>query len=37
MKVVNQFIYFGSNMSSTERNVNIHIGKVWTAIYSLVT
>ena len=24
------FIYHGSNISSTENNANIHIGKVWT-------
>ena len=29
---VDQFMYMGSNISSTERDINICIGKVWTAI-----
>ena len=32
-----QFIYLGSNISSAERNVNLHIGKAWTAIDRLST
>ena len=36
LKLVDQFIYFGSHISSTERNVNIDIGKVWTAINRLL-
>ena len=31
------FIYRGSNITSTESDVNIHIGKVWTAIDSFLT
>ena len=31
MKVVDQFTYVGSNISSTERNVNNRIGKAWIA------
>ena len=27
LKLVDQFIYIGSNISSTENDVNIHIGK----------
>ena len=29
-KLVDQFTYLGSNISSTENNVNICIGKAWT-------
>ena len=29
--LVDQFIYVGSNISSTEGDVNIYIGKAWTA------
>ena len=36
-KLVDQFIYVGSNISSTERDVNIHIGKVWNVIDRLMT
>ena len=32
LKLVDQFIYRGNNISSIESDVNIHIGKVWTAI-----
>ena len=32
-----QFIYFGSNMSSIESNVNIYIEKPWTVIDRLMT
>ena len=35
LKLVDQFIYLGSNIPSTESNVNISIGKVWTAIDKL--
>ena len=37
LKFVDQFVYFGSNISSTENDVNIHIDKTWTAIESLST
>ena len=30
LKLVDQFIYFGSNISSTESDVNRHISKVYT-------
>ena len=32
LKLVDQFTYLGSNISSTESDVNIRIGKAWTAI-----
>ena len=32
MKIIDQFIYVGSNISSTESDVDIHIGKAWTTI-----
>ena len=32
IELVDQFIYFGSNISSTESHVNIRIGIAWTAI-----
>ena len=32
LKLVDQFMYLNSNISSTESDVIIHIGKVWTAI-----
>ena len=35
MKLVDQFTYFSSNISSTESNVNICKGKLWTAIDKL--
>ena len=31
-KLINQFIYLGSNISSNESIVNICIGKAWTII-----
>ena len=31
-KFVDQFIYRGNHISSTESNINIHIGKAWIAI-----
>ena len=31
LKSVDQFTYLSSNMSSTETDINIHIGKAWTA------
>ena len=37
LKLVDQFIYLGSNISSTENDVNICIGRVWTAIDRLTT
>ena len=33
MKLVDQFVYLGSNISSTEIDVNIHLSKTWTAIH----
>ena len=30
--MVDQFIFIGSNISSTERSVNIHKAKTWTAM-----
>ena len=32
LKLEDQFIYFGSNISSTKSYVNVHIGKVWNTI-----
>ena len=32
LQLVHQFIYLGSNISSTESDVNIYIGKAWPAI-----
>ena len=32
LKVVNEFVYLSSNISSTESNINICLGNVWTAI-----
>ena len=32
LKLVDQFIFFGSNISSTESAVNKGIGKTWTVI-----
>ena len=37
MKLVDQFTHLGSNISTTEHNVNISIGKAWTAIGRLIT
>ena len=37
MKLVDLFIYLRSNISSTERDVNIHIGKAWITIERLST
>ena len=36
LKLVDQFIYLSSNISSTESNVNIFIGKTRTAIDRLL-
>ena len=36
-KSVDQFIYLGSNISSTESNINIRVRKTWTAIDKLST
>ena len=36
-QLLDKFIYLGSSISSTESDVNIHIGKVWTAINRLLT
>ena len=35
LRLVNEFTYFGSNISSTESNVNIRLAKVWAAINRL--
>ena len=35
LKLLDQFTNFGSNISSTESDVNIRIGKAWTAIERL--
>ena len=32
LKLIDQFTYLGSNISSTERDVNICIEKLWTVI-----
>ena len=37
LKLVDPFIYLGSNISSTKSDVNNHIGKAWTAIDRLST
>ena len=36
LKLVDEFTYLGSNISSTESDVNIVIGKAWTAIDRLM-
>ena len=35
LKLVNQFTYLSSNISSTESDINIHEAKTWTAINRL--
>ena len=35
LKLVDQFTYISSNISSTESDVNIHIEKAWINIYDL--
>ena len=35
LKLVDHFIYLGSNISSTESNVNIRVEKAWIAIDKL--
>ena len=37
LKFVDHFIYLDNNISSTEIDVNIHIGKAWTTIDRLKT
>ena len=37
LKLVDEFIYFGSNISSTEYDVNIHTGEALAAISGLST
>ena len=37
LKLVDQFIYWGSNISFTESDANIHIGKAWTTIDMFMT
>ena len=36
LKLVDQFTFLGSNISSTENNINIYIGKAWAAIGRLL-
>ena len=36
LKLVDKFIYHGSNVSSTENDINTRLAKVWTAIDSLL-
>ena len=36
LKLVDQFIYLGNNISSTESNVNIGIVKAWTTVDKLL-
>ena len=36
LKLLDQFTYLGSNISSTESNVSICIVKAWTAIDKLM-
>ena len=36
LSLVDPFTFLSSNISSTEINVNIHIGKAWTAIDRLL-
>ena len=35
LKLVDKFIYLGSSVSSTEKDVNTRLAKAWTAIDSL--
>ena len=35
LKLVNKFTYFGSNVSSTETDINTRLSKAWTAINRL--
>ena len=37
LKFIEQFIYLSSYISSTESNINMHIGKSWTATYKLIS
>ena len=37
LKWIDQFIYLSSNISTTKSDINIHIGKAWTAIDRLST
>ena len=37
LKLRDTFMYLGSSISSTERNVNINIRKVWIIIFRLMT
>ena len=32
LKLEDKFTYLGSSISSSERDVNMHLAKVWTAI-----
>ena len=36
LKLLNQLPYLGTNISSTENDVNIRIGKAWTVIERLM-
>ena len=35
LKLVDEFTYLGSSVSSTEKDINTGLAKAWTAIYSL--
>ena len=37
MKLIDHFIYLGSNISSTESDVNCHLVKPWNAVERLLT
>ena len=37
LKLVDHFIYLGSNISSTENDVNIYLGKAWIDLDRLLT
>ena len=37
LKLVDPFVYLGSNISSTDHNVKAHIGQVWTVNEKLTT
>ena len=36
LKLGDQFKYLGSYISSTERDINIHIGKMWITVHRLL-
>ena len=37
IKQVNDFKYFGSYIASTEHDINVRIGKAWSALNQLTT